>query len=849
MIKPVYVIRFILLAALSLLVGCSTLFNWMASKNLDPQTGTIKLSGLSNSVEIRRDEYGVPLVKAENLADLTLGIGYAMAEDRLAQMVSMNLLARGRLSEMAGESALSMDIYMRTLGVPQFIDERYEAISPELKRHLENFAKGVNAYMDSHQDRLPLEFQLSGYRPEPWQASNTLGLFALLNLGVGFNLHEELAYLQMAEKFGVEKAAYLAPIYPDELIDFAEAAKLENVDWVAQDFEQEFQFLYDATVKLKRLTGQGLAASNNWAVHKSKTKQGASLVANDTHLLLSQPSTWYLMGVQSPEYSGVGIGMPGIPSLVAGYNGHIGWGETMVMADSQDVFLEKLRYTEQGKTQYLYKGQWRDVTERQECLAIKKAEPVCITVQSTVHGPLLNAALSAPSKHPLIGQQTDSRYGLALSTTAQFADQTMDAFFKLGQAKNVQEAQLALNDVRFIHLNMTVADKDNILWQITGNYPLRKKGTGHFPSPGWDGEYDWNGVWGGAQTPRLLNPAQGFVNTGNNRTVSAEFKPTLTSSWYYPERAERSQQMLQARNDHDAQSMIDMQADRKDLLVMKVQKLWQGAAWQAQLEQGLATLSAAERAGAQKTLENILQFDGNMDSDSFRAAIWGAFEHQLIRAIFLDELGPQDSRLWQSFMAMNGRAYSGYQDHLLGRMNSEGEFAPFWDDVRTAKKEQPGEILARALAAVWPYLESELGKNSADWQWGKLAYYHWQTETTHMRPYLKGIEKMGAGWLESYTDRGPYPAGGNRNTLNVAGYDLGSDYKVWNIPAMRLVVDFSQAEPLQLVIAGGESGNPASAHYDDGIRLWLSRENRVLPFNQQSVVDAHYSKLKVLTPQ
>src|SRR5690606_2489939 len=98
------------------------------------------------------------------------------------------------------------------------------------------------------------------------------------------------------------------------------------------------------------------------------------------------------------------------------------------------------------------------------------------------------------------------------------------------------------------------------------------------------------------------------------------------------------------------------------------------------------------------------------------------------------------------------------------------------------------------------------------WQWGQLAYYHWQTETTHMLPWLSGVQKFAVQRLAKYTDRGPYPAGGNRNTLNVAGYSLGKDYGVWNIPAMRLVVDFSAEEPLQLVIAGGQSGNPASPH-------------------------------------
>lgn len=831
------------------LSGCSSLFNAIAKKNLDEPEGTVLLDGIAEPITVRRDDYGVPFIEAQSIEDLTFGVGYAMAEDRLAQMVSMNLLARGRLSEMAGEVALDMDIYMRTLGVPQIITERYETLSPELKEYLQGYADGVNAYIETHKKRLPLELKISGHKPEPWQPENTIGLFVLLNLGVGFNLHEELSFLQIAEKLGTEKAAYLAPIYPDEPIDLEEAKKLDNIPLMADSLQPQMDFLAGVNEKLKNITGQGIAASNNWAVHKSRTAHNASLVANDTHLLLSQPSTWMLMGVRSPEYSGIGIGLPGIPSLVAGYNGHIGWGETMVMADTQDVFLEKLRNGKDGRTEYLYKDEWHPVTERFEIIKVKGADPVTINIQSTEHGPLLNNAITGPAKHAIIAQQTESRYGLSLSWSVQFPDTTMDSFFRLGQAKNLEEVEEQLNGVGFIHLNVVAGDADNISWQTTGNYPLRKAGTGHFPSPGWTGEYDWQGYWGGAETPRKRNPEEGFLVTANDRRVEPGFEPTMTSSWYFPERGERATQMLEAKQAHTAEDMVAMQADRKDILVGKVQTLWQQPEWHEQIQRGIANLEQGQQVRALTTFESILQFDGEMHEESASAAVWGAFEHLLARNIFLDELGPEDGQLWRSFLNMSARAYSGYQDHLLGRKTPNGDYAPFWNNVNTADEETPGDIIAQTLVQVLPYLEEQLGKDQSKWQWGNLAHYHWKTDTTNLRPYMKGIEKMAVKSLGKYTDRGPYPAGGNRNTLNVAGYDLGSDYNVWNIPAMRMVIDFSQDEPLQLVIAGGQSANPASPHYDDGIDLWLSRENRVLPFNDPDKVEAHFNKLKVLQPK
>lgn len=831
------VVTLTLFVALSL-SGCSWVFERLAKRHATVVGDHYVLAGLQAPVSVSRDDLGVPLIEAESLHDLTYGIGYVMAQDRLAQMVSMNLLARGRLAEMAGAVALDLDVYMRTLGVPQIIDERYGYLSEDMQGHLQRFSDGVNAFLEQHRDHLPLELVLNDYQPEAWQPENTIGLFVLLNLGVGFNLHEELAFLQLAGQLGWEKAAWLAPIYPDEEIDFSEAAKLADID--LSGLQSDLLAWQQVAEKMKRLTGQGIAASNNWGVQANRTANQATLIANDTHLLLSQPSTWTLMQVRSPEYSGVGITLPGIPALVAGYNGHIAWGETMVMADTQDVFLEQLRERD-GVTEYLYQDAWYAVTERLETIRVKGAADVEMVVQGTRHGPLLNQALNRSSKHPIVPPQTASRFGLALSWTATYPDNTIDAFFQLGQATTMDEAEAVLDDVGFIHLSVIYGTATEMAWQATGQYPLRAKGTGHFPSPGWTGEYDWQGVWGGDALPRVRNPAEGWLGTGNHRIVPSDFTPRLTSSWYYPERYERLAQLLSERDDHDLASMQAMQADRLDGFVAKAQQALFSD--HAALTASMASLTEQERAWAMNTLAAIQVFDGDMAQHSRLAAVWGAFEHHLIRAIFLDELGPDDGALWTQFMALNGRAYSAYQDHIL-----RGATAPFWNDVTTESQETVADIVVRALQATWPYLQRRLGTNDQAWQWGQLLTYHWQTETTHLRPHIPGMKGYVVEALGRYTDRGPYPAGGNRNTLNVAGHDLGKDYRVWNIPAMRLIVDFSQAEPLQLVVAGGQSGNPASPHYDDGIDLWLSMENRTLPFHDASRRQAHFQPTMQLLP-
>jgi acyl-homoserine-lactone acylase len=821
-----------------LLSGCH-LLDYLYEDSIDAEVGTLTLKGLKQPVEIRRDEFGIPAIKASNTEDLTFATGYAMASDRLAQMYSMTLLAQGRLSEMAGPVALDMDKYMRTLGINQIVQKKYAATDDSVKALLESFSRGVNAYIETHQSKLPLDFDLSNYKPEPWQPENSIYLLSILNLGVAFNSHEEVAYLNLAKQLGHEKAAWLVPSYPDEPLPFDEAKKLDGIDLnVIQD--ELLNVAYIQNDIMETTSALGIAASNNWAVHKSKTKNNASIIANDTHLLLSQPAVWMMMSVDSPDYHASGISLAGVPSVVAGYNGYIAWGETMVMADSQDIFLEQLKDIN-GKKHYLFKGEWLPTKERIETFNVRGGNTETLTVHETHHGPILNSVIKKDPAHVMMMIKSEQQYGLALSWTATQPDKTIEGFLNMARAKNMDEAKAALSDVGYIHLNVIYGDKDNIAWQVTGNYPQRKKGTGFLPSPGWTGEYDWGDYVGVEKFPYILNPQQGFIGTGNDRTVdTSQYDFTLSNSWYFPERGERIKQMLSATDQHTAQTSIDMQADQHDLSVLKIQQVFKRL--ETPLAAAIDSLSKDDQAKARSTLKTLLKFNGDMLVNSQAGAVMAMFDHQLTRGIFYDELGADDI-LWKSFINMNGRSYSAYQDHLLGRENS-----PFWDDVTTKIKEDKPLIIAKALANTQTYGKKLLDVDSSQWQLGQLQNYTWESAGTQMKSLLPFYEQWGVFALSSYLDRGPYPAGGSRNTLNVAGYDVGNDYDVWNVPAMRLVVDFSLDEPMYLTNAGGQSGNPASPYYDKGIETWLKAENRNIPFKRENI-KTHFSKLLMLSPE
>ena len=821
-----------------LLGGCQSFLNSRYADSVHPDQGIVRVQGLAQSVVVRRNALGMPLIETTTFHDALFTLGYVHAADRLSQMVGMRLLAEGRLAEMNGPGMLEIDRFMRTVNLKAEAEVLYKNASPRIKKFFEVYARGVNAYLFRYQDRLPMDLAESGYRPAYWKPEDSVLLFCLLNFGLSVNLQEEIAALKLADKVGADKLAWLLPSYPDEPLPFEEAEKLRGLSLGGQI--PGLAAVNDAAGQVAALNMLGVAASNNWAIAPQNSRSGKSLLANDTHLPLSMPSIWNFVHIRSPKFQAAGVSIAGVPAVVAGFNGKLAWGMTMVMGDNQDLFLEQLK-REGGRLYYMADGKWQPARERQETFFIKGQRPIRETIWETRHGPLLNSALGE-RKSPLQPLPLRSGYGLALRNIQAEADRSIDAFFDLSRAQSVEQAFEATREVRAMALNMVFADAQHIGWQVTGRYPNRKQGTGLVPSPGWNGAYDWDGYADPMLHPYDQDPLQGWLGTANHRTVPRGYGMQLSNSWFYPERAERIAQ-LAGSGKHYQKSMIAMQYDQTTPFAGKLQAMLDAPSMAAPLKQAIAALPAPERTKAEEAYKRLMAFDGRMAATSADAALYGAFLQESAKATFLDELGPQTSPAWQALVDTANNSYSAQADHLLGRDDS-----PFWDDVKTAQKEDKAAILARSLANAVTFLEGKLGANRSAWQWGKLHQYRWTSNASKMAPYLSASQRSSIESIGSYLDRGPYPAGGDHGTLNVAAYAWGNDFDVWLIPAMRIVVDFGLPEPMIGLNSSGQSGNPASRHYADGIEAWLKGGYMSFPFQSGNIDRVYGNKRLMLMP-
>jgi acyl-homoserine-lactone acylase len=683
------------------------------------------------------------------------------------------------------------------------------------------YARGVNAYLFRYRDKLPADLAATDYSPEYWKPEDSALLFVLLNFSVSANLKQELASLELAQKIGADTLAWLLPSYPDEPIAFDEADKLKGLSLARQIVGLDA--LSQASDQLTQLNSLEITSASHWAIAPQRSRSGKSLLASDLSVPLALPSPWSLVQIRAPRYQAAGLSLAGTPFILAGYNGKLAWSFSPVHGDTQDLYLERIRPQGNGLS-YEVEGKWLPAAVHAETFLIKGQRPVREMQYETRHGPLLN---------PGVGQQ--SGYGLALRSASLDSDQSMDALFDLTRAKNVDRAFEVTREIRSIPLNIMFAEGEHIGWQVTGLYPNRRDGRGLLPSPGWNDRYEWDGYADPMLHPYDQDPGQGWLGNANNRTVPRGYGMQLSSTWQYPERAERIAQLAGTQPRQDARSVIAMQADQTSPLVVKVQAMLNAPGMAQPLKAAIEALPADQRAQASEALRRISTFDGRLAATSSDAAVYEAFLQAVARLTFADELGGNESPAMQALNRLADDVYSAQIDHLLARDDS-----PFWDDTRTPAKEEKPTILAQSLASAVADCERAMGIDRTRWQWGLLHTYDWRDASGKVVPL--------PGNTADHPIPGPLATGGDFSTLDHSAYNWGQGFKAQQATSLRMIVDFGQVEPLLAINGKGQSNNPASPYYSNGIEPWLKGRYVTIPFQTQNLDRIYGTRRLTLTP-
>ena len=564
--------------------------------------------------------------------------------------------------------------------------------------------------------------------------------------------------------------------------------------------------------------GSGIG-SNSWVVSGKHTTSGKPLLANDPHLSAGMPSVWYQTGLHCRTKSAkcpfdvTGFTFSGVPGVIIGHNDKIAWGFTNLAPDVTDLYLERLR-----DDSFLFMGNWKPLVTRVETIKVAGHEPVELKVRETMHGPIISDVMAdvkdtLPGTAKIFNAEADA---VALKWTALDPGSTVDAIFALDTAQDWQQFRAAASKFDVPAQNLIYADTEgNIGYQAPGKIPVRTRGDGTWPVPGWTGEYSWQSTIPFDELPSVYNPPEGYIVTANNAVIDPERYPhMLTKDWSYGYRSQRILDRLQEalkKGKVDAATMSDVQQDtRNDFAPFLVPKL-------------MDVKVAGPSGDARKLLDG---WDYSQDAESGPAAYFNAVWRHLLIETFNDDL-PESA--WPG----GGARWFEVVRVMLDRSDDA-----FWDDTRTSIKETRDDMLRRAMAAAYDELSARLGPDVKAWRWGDLH----SLELVNQSFGTSGIAPV--EWL---FNRGPFPVGGGKDAVNATSWDPQQDYTVTSLPSMRMIVDLADLDKSQWINLTGASGHAFHDNYWDQAPLWASGKTTPMLAREESIKKAATHTL-VLTP-
>jgi penicillin G amidase len=748
-------------------------WHWLARRPLPQEKGTIELQGLEGRVRVRRDRWGVPHIEADHRDDLYFAQGFCHGQDRLWQMDFYRRVVRGRVAEMAGPEGVPVDRLLRTLGIRRVAEREEAALEPELRRRLERFCAGVNAAA-AQAPAPPFEMQLLRLEFKPWRPVDILSLGKLLAFGLSTNWERELLRADMLRALGPELTARLDPTYPVDNPVVTQGA------WSGDGLAIVEQI--DAVRRTMGLAAEA-SGSNNWAVTGELSATGSPLIAGDPHLPPSMPGIWYQVSLRHGDRFVRGASMPGMPGVYMGQNNDVCWTFTNVMADVQDLFVERV----DGDT-YLFEDEWRPLEVVREEIAVKgRSEPVALDVRITHHGPIVNEALGADAAEPL---------ALAWQTLAE--PTAFAGMFELLDIDSGPDLVRKLEGHTSPASNLIWADRHgSIGYKLIGRLPRRPGGCPDLPKPGWTGEFEWDGTVPYDELPEVVDPESGFLVTANNRIVGDDYPHHITSEWLDGFRAKRIEQLLAESDEHDVAGFEAMQSD--DL--------------------SLPGLEAARRLGRlspggqreRAAIERLRSWDGRLDPSSIAGTVYQAFLLRLAREVARCAIGDRDlSERWLD------RADNGFTPHVTSPWRWHSHLMGLWEEADEELIGRSWDDLAlEALAGALDDLTARFGPDPEAWRWGHVHEMEFPHPLGDANPLLRKLLNR------------RLRAGGAQETVSQIAYDPNDPYRAVWAPSWRMVADPTDPDRSRWQMFTGQSGHPASPHYDDLQPDWL--EGRTQP--------------------
>lgn len=748
--------------------------------------GEVSLTNISKSTTVYFDDYGVPHIYAATQKDAMTTLGYVHAQDRLWQMELLRRIAPGKLSEIFGGAALKTDKFFTGIG----IDENSTTAVSQLDKNsptyilAQAYLDGINQYIA--EGNTPIEIRLLGIEQENFTLKDVYNIFGFMSFSFAMAQKTDPLLTDIRDRFGME---YLK--------DFGIQGELSTQQL------KSFKGKYAAYSEISKSVANLLEASpvpafigsNSWVIGGEKTKSGKVILANDPHIMHSQPGTWYEAHIVCPDYEIYGYYIAGTPFPLLGHNHNYAYGLTMFENDDVDFFqeAENPNNPKQYKTQEGYKN----YTYKQKTIKVKDSIDVKLNVKTSKHGPIITGLLD--------GLKTDKSVAMHWIYTQQ-KNQILDAVYALSHAKNLESFHKNIELIHAPGLNIMYGDaKGNIAWITSGKlYKVDKSVNTNFILNGANGIDDKKEFLAFTKNPQAINPPWHYVYSSNNQPSPID--GYLYPGYYLPkDRATRIDSLLKPKNDWTKEDVSKMIVDNTSATAQTI------------VGNMTKPINPAELSKIEKDALNVLQtWKATHNLEDIAPTIYNKWLYFYLKATLEDEFGEENFKLLLS-------------THIVKQMieaQTQNANSPWWDNINTkGKKETQSEVLTKSFKEAIASLEKQLGNEVEQWTWGKVH------QVTFQHPI--GKVKM----FSKFFNVGSFPIAGSNEVIDNQLFIYTDDavVPVKGGPSTRRIIDFSDIENSLSVLPTGQSGNPMSKYYKDQAALFVNGKFRKMKLNKKEI--------------
>ena len=755
-----------------------------------PGRRTVAAAGLEAPVEIIVDRWGIPHIYAQSRHDVFFAQGWNAARDRLWQLDLWRRRGLGLLSEAFGPAYVEQDRATRLFLYRGDMDAEWAAYGPDAKGWSEAFVAGLNAYVGqvrSGAAPTPVEFGLTGCQPSLWAVDD---LVRIRSHGISNNAEAEAIRARVIAAGGIEADRLRRKLEPEHTLRLAEGFDPSDVPadvmavYTLATKEVSFAPVAEARRPAELAAEAETQGSNNWAIAPSRTATGRPILASDPHRVLGAPSIRYLVHLDAPGLKVMGAGELHLPGITIGHNERIAFGITTFMVDQADLHVYELN--PEDPLQYRYGDGWEAMRVVRERVAVKGEPERQVELAFTRHGPVL---------------KSDPERNRAFALRSVWWEPGSSSYFGAARyqtAGDWTEFKAALAHWAAAPMNFVYADvAGDIGWIPAGKIPRRANWDGLTPAPG-DGRYEWGPFLAQDELPSLHNPARGWVATANEMNLPADYpaeRLNIGYEWADPGRVQRIDQVLGGNPAVSLEDSMALQTDVVSLTALRAVEIVRGL-----------TSTDPEVAEALRLLQ---AWDGREGAGSAAAAIAEVWMNK--------HLGPQ--AIAQTTNAAAAEIIGVGSPYAVTSYLRAPD-AALGDDPLAARA-------ALALASLRSALDEcaeRMGPDMAAWRWGALHH-------AHFKPAAAALADPA---LQARMLHGPTPIPGSAYTVSAATFRM-EDFSSYNGASFRMVADVGAWDNSRVINSPGQSGDPASPHYDDLFPLWANGEYVPMLFSRAAV--------------